>query len=149
MKVANMQSLSVRGTDVKVNIRRNMRVFGTTEVKADLLHWCDNLPSTFVHSFDVVIAADCTFFSNSHSALARSVKSLLRKSCDSQALFFNPERGGSLNAFLQTARDLHLNVEVKEQYDACVWSIHQSLMMGETQRWCNYDTDHCYPLLAV
>ncbi|MCO5581573.1 hypothetical protein L7F22_035461 [Adiantum nelumboides] len=134
---------------VKVNIRRNVQVFGTTEVKAHLLNWGDNLPSTFVHSFDIVIAADCTFFRESHLALACSVKGLLKNSGDSQALLFNPQRDGSLHAFLQIARDLRLSVDLKEQYNASVWSIHESLMKGETQRWCNYDMDHCYPLLAV
>lgn len=134
---------------VKANIRRNSKAFGTTKVTACVLHWCDNVPSTFEQCFDIVIAADCTFFRASHTALARSVKDLMKRCSASQALFFNPQRDGSLNCFLQTAKSMKLNVDLKEQYDASLWSLHQDLVKGDVPGWCNYDTDHCYPLLAT
>lgn len=134
---------------VKHNIQRNSEAFGKTEVSACVLRWCKELPSTLEQNFDIVVAADCTFFSASHIVLACTVKGLLKRSSDSQALFFNPQRNGSLNSFLQIARSLALNVELKEQYDSSLWSIHQNLVKGEVPSWYNYDCDHCYPLQAV
>ena len=90
-----------------------------------------------------------TFFSGSHVDLAQCVKSLLRRSRDSRAFFFNPERGGTLEAFVQQARELGLDAECKDRYDDSVWGAHQRLIQGETSNWTNYSPNHCYPLLTI
>ncbi|KAH7293702.1 hypothetical protein KP509_28G037600 [Ceratopteris richardii] len=134
---------------LRANINRNRKVFRVDEVDGCLLHWSNDVPAELRYNIDIVIAADCTFFSDMHSALASSVKLLLKRSSESSALFFNPQRDGSLNSFLETARGMGFSVQLIERYDPSVWSIHESLMKGESSAWYNYDMDHCYPLLAV
>lgn len=133
---------------VKANTRRNSHLFGTTEVTACVLNWSDNVPSMLEERFDIVVAADCTFFRASHAALACRVKDLLKRCSASLAMFFNPQRDDSLNSFLQTARSTQLNVDLNEKYDVLLWRLHQDLVKGDVPEWRNYDTDHCYPLLA-
>lgn len=134
---------------LEYNIMANLEGFGKTKVRSSILRWDKELSSSLRHSFDIVIAADCTFFKASHTDLANSVKGLLKRSRDCKAFLFNPKRNGSLNSFVQVAKELRLSVELVEKYDDHVWVLHQSLLTEHSSSWPNYSPDHCYPVLAV
>lgn len=88
-----------------------------------------------------------TFFKEFHSALAQTVKCLLNPLGPSEALFFGPKRGDSLDNFLKEIKDTGLHYGITENYDAEVWKRHQRFLSGDDS-WPNYEMDHCYPLLV-
>uniref|UniRef100_A0A2P2J5X8 Calmodulin-lysine N-methyltransferase n=1 Tax=Rhizophora mucronata TaxID=61149 RepID=A0A2P2J5X8_RHIMU len=109
------------------------------------LHWDEEI-SSISNSFDVVVASDCTFFKDFHRSLACTVKLLLRKAGPSEAIFFSPKRGDSLDKFLKIVEEYGLHFSVTENYDTEVWRLHQGFMNGDNS-WPAYEPDHCYPLL--
>lgn len=88
-----------------------------------------------------------TFFKEFHADLVRTVKLLLKEAGSSEALFFSPKRGNSLDKFLDEASKQGLKYSIVENYDAEVWKRHESLLTGDGS-WPNYEKDHCYPLLV-
>ncbi|XP_047317836.1 calmodulin-lysine N-methyltransferase [Impatiens glandulifera] len=133
---------------IQHNINVNSDVFGSTEVTSMLLHWneCDTVDIS--GTFDVIVASDCTFFKEFHKGLARTVKSLLRRDSASEAIFFNPKRGDSLDKFITEIKENGLQFTLTENYDPEVWKLHQEFVDGtNNESWPNYQTDHCYPLL--
>lgn len=88
-----------------------------------------------------------TFFKEFHSGLAQTVKCLLNPLGPSEALFFGPKRGDSLDNFLKEIKDIGLHYGITENYDAEIWKRHQRFLSGD-ESWPNYETDHCYPLLV-
>lgn len=87
---------------------------------------------------------DSTFFEEFHNALACTVKLLLRNDGSSEAIFFSPKRGDSLEKFLEKIEENGLHFSITENYDTEVWKRHQGFMDNS---WPGYDKDHCYPLL--
>lgn len=90
---------------------------------------------------------DSTFFKEFHKGLACSVKFLLRNAGTSEAIFFSPQRGNSLDKFLEEIEENGLHFCVTENYDTEVWMRHQRFMNGDNS-WPSYEKDHCYPLLV-
>ncbi|CAL9076215.1 unnamed protein product [Musa textilis] len=132
---------------IQHNISLNAQVFGATKVQSMILHWNQDLVSDVLSSFDVVVASDCTFFLQFHESLACTVKSLLKRSEASEAIFLSPKRGDSLVKFIEKIKEIGLDYKLLENYDTHVWNIHQKLLKGDDSTWANYDPDHCYPLL--
>ncbi|RWW25617.1 hypothetical protein GW17_00010031 [Ensete ventricosum] len=132
---------------IQHNISVNAQVFGATKVQSMILHWNQDLVSDVLSSFDVVVASDCTFFKQFHESLACTVKSLLKRSEVSEAIFLSPKRGDSLVKFIEKIKEIGLDYELLENYDTNIWNIHQKLLKGDDSTWANYDADHCYPLL--
>eukprot|EP00268_Persea_americana_P013877 TRINITY_DN16149_c0_g1_i1.p1 TRINITY_DN16149_c0_g1~~TRINITY_DN16149_c0_g1_i1.p1 ORF type:complete len:144 (-),score=29.41 TRINITY_DN16149_c0_g1_i1:716-1147(-) len=130
------------------NIQANAGVFGETTVKSMILHWKTEQSSNVLNTFDVIIASDCTFFKEFHEGLAHTVKSLLKHSETSEALFLAPRRGDSLDKFLEKIGETGLKFEVVEIYDCKVWKLHLKFLNGDDSSWPNYDKDHCYPILV-
>ncbi|KAK8607457.1 hypothetical protein V6N13_053192 [Hibiscus sabdariffa] len=64
----------------------------------------------------------------------------------SEAIFFSPKRGNSLDKFLVEIKENGLLSSVTEIYDTEVWKCHQRFMNGD-ESWPGYEKDHCYPLL--
>lgn len=89
-----------------------------------------------------------TFFKEFHEGLARMVKSLLKYSEGSEAIFLSPKRGDSLDKFLENIMKTGLQYELVEKYDTRVWNLHQNFLKGGDTSWPNYLEDHCYPLLV-
>jgi hypothetical protein len=89
-----------------------------------------------------------TFFKQFHRSLARVVKSLLKHSEASQAIFMSPKRGDSLNKFLEIIKEYGLRYELIENYDPTVWNLHKKYATGDDRSWPNYNEEHCYPLLV-
>ncbi|XP_010266795.1 PREDICTED: calmodulin-lysine N-methyltransferase [Nelumbo nucifera] len=132
---------------IQRNIDANSRAFGDTKVKSMILHWNQEQGSNVPDTFDIIVASDCTFFKKFHEGLARTVKSLLKQSADSEAIFFSPKRGDSLSKFLEKVKEIGLQFGITENYDQQVWKLHQRFSDGDNF-WPNYEKDHCYPLLV-
>jgi calmodulin-lysine N-methyltransferase len=133
---------------IQRNISANSASFGDTKVESSMLHWDHQHVSHLSNSFDIIIASDCTFFKEFHKGLAQTVKLLLKNS-NSQALFFSPKRGDSLDKFLAEVKEFGLRSSVDEVYNTQIWTRHQELIDGENKSsWPNYEKDHCYPLLV-
>ncbi|WVZ56191.1 hypothetical protein U9M48_006759 [Paspalum notatum var. saurae] len=133
---------------IQKNISINAERFGETKVKSMILHWDKEQASEILNTFDIVVASDCTFFKQFHVSLAQTVKSLLKHSATSQAIFLSPRRGDSLDKFLGIIKENGLSCEVIENYDHTVWDLHNKYVAGEDRTWPNYDKEHCYPLLV-
>jgi len=101
-----------------------------------------------LNTFDIIVASDCTFFKQFHQILAQTVKSLLKHSATSQAVFLSPKRGDSLDKFLGIIKENGLNCELIDNYDPTVWNLHKKYEAGDDKTWPNYDKEHCYPLLV-
>ncbi|KAH9662712.1 calmodulin-lysine N-methyltransferase [Citrus sinensis] len=132
---------------IQRNVDANSGAFGGTTVKSMTLHWNQDDFPYIVDTFDVIVASDCTFFKEFHKDLARIIKFLLKKVGPSEALFFSPKRGDSLDKFLEEIEGNHLHFSIIENYNAEIWKRHQMLMSGD-ESWPNYDKDHCYPFLV-
>ena len=102
------------------------------------------LPLSFT---DVICHMDSTFFKDFHNGLAQIVKCLLGKVRPSEAIFFSPKRGDSLDKFLEKIKESNLCFSITENYDAEIWKRHNQLMNGDGS-WPSYGKDHCYPLLV-
>ncbi|OEL34571.1 Calmodulin-lysine N-methyltransferase [Dichanthelium oligosanthes] len=133
---------------IQKNISINAEAFGETKVESMILHWDKEQASEILNTFDIIVASDCTFFKQFHESLARTVKSLLKHSATSQAIFLSPKRGDSLDKFLGTVKENGLNCELIENYDPTVWNLHKKYVAGDDRTWPNYDKEHCYPLLV-
>ncbi|XP_020260486.1 calmodulin-lysine N-methyltransferase isoform X1 [Asparagus officinalis] len=133
---------------IQRNINFNVGIFGNSKVNSMLLHWNQNQATDFLNSFDIIVASDCTFFKEFHESLAHTVKSLLKYSETSEAIFFSPKRGDSLFKFLDVIADFGLQFELVENYDDVVWNLHQKFLHGNDSSWPNYTKDHSYPFLV-
>ncbi|XP_066383186.1 calmodulin-lysine N-methyltransferase-like isoform X2 [Miscanthus floridulus] len=133
---------------IQKNISINAETFGETKVKSMILHWDKEQASEILNTFDIIVASDCTFFKQFHEGLARTVKSLLKHSATSQAIFLSPKRGDSLDKFLGIIKENGMRCELIENYDPTVWNLHKKYVAGEDRTWPNYDKEHCYPLLV-
>uniref|UniRef100_A0A0E0CXW3 Calmodulin-lysine N-methyltransferase n=1 Tax=Oryza meridionalis TaxID=40149 RepID=A0A0E0CXW3_9ORYZ len=129
------------------NISINTETFGQTKVNSMVLHWDVEQASEMNSSFDIIVASDCTFFKQFHQSLVRVVKSLLKPSETSQAIFLSPKRGDSLSKFLEVIKKNGLTCELIEKYDPTVWNMHKKYVSGDNRSWPNYNEEHCYPLL--
>ncbi|KAJ4714197.1 Calmodulin-lysine N-methyltransferase [Melia azedarach] len=132
---------------IECNINANSGAFGSTNVKSMTLHWNQEDVSNIVDTFDVIVASDCTFFKEFHKDLAQIIKLLLKKMGPSEAIFFSPKRGDSLDKFLEEIAENNLHFSIKENYDAEVWRRHQ-MFTNEDNSWPSYNKDHSYPLLV-
>ncbi|KAK6288199.1 hypothetical protein POUND7_014378 [Theobroma cacao] len=131
---------------IQHNINMNSGAFGDTRVKSMNLHWHQKEISNLSHTFDVIVASDCTFFKEFHKDLARITQLLLKNAGPSEAIFFSPKRGNSLDKFLEEIQDNGLLFSITESYDTEILRRHQCFMNGYDS-WPGYEKDHCYPLL--
>ncbi|XVF18039.1 hypothetical protein REPUB_Repub10bG0177100 [Reevesia pubescens] len=131
---------------IQHNIKINSGAFGDTRVKSMKLHWHQKEISNLSHIFDVIVASDCTFFKEFHKDLARITQLLLKNDGPSEAIFFSPKRGNSLDKFLEEIEENGLFFSITESYDTEIWNRHQQFMNGDDS-WPGYEKDHCYPLL--
>lgn len=116
-------------------------------MKSRMLHWNQEELSDISNSFDIIVASDCTFFKEFHKGLVQTVKCLLSKEGPSEAIFFGPKRGNSLDEFLMEVKESGLQFTIDEIYHTEVWRRHQSFIDNDAL-WPNYEKDHCYPLLV-
>ncbi|EPS62017.1 hypothetical protein M569_12776, partial [Genlisea aurea] len=134
---------------VQSSIEANSASFGDTKVISMVLHWGGTLESELLSgAFDVIVASDCTFWEESHAALAGTIGRLLKRDASSEAMVFSPKRGDKLDKFLVEAEEAGLKSSVTEVYDVGIRRKHESFCNGGDRiSWPNYEPDHCYPLL--
>lgn len=133
---------------IQRNIDLNAATFGKAKVSSMLLHWNQTQAVDILNTFDIIIASDCTFFKEFHESLACTVKSLLKYSETSEAIFLSPRRGNSLYTFLDVIKGFGFHYDLVEKYDDTVWDLHLKFLNGSDSSWPNYDENHSYPLLA-
>ncbi|KAK9136480.1 hypothetical protein Syun_015810 [Stephania yunnanensis] len=109
-----------------------------------ILHWNEELDSnTSNNTFDIIVASDCTFFKEFHEGLANIIKSLLKPSAASQAIFFSPRRGDSLDKFLEKVKEAGLHFTIADNYDEVIWERHQKFLLVDTGMWKNVQMLSC------
>ncbi|KAI3981595.1 hypothetical protein MKX01_007515 [Papaver californicum] len=132
---------------IQRNINANSAAFADSKVKSMMLHWNQEQDPEVLDKFDIIVASDCTFFKEFHKGLAKTVRSLLKSSKASEAIFLNPKRGNSLDKFLEKVNEIGMHHSITENYDKEVWQHHQKFLHGDDS-WPNYEKDHSYPLLV-
>lgn len=65
------------------------------------------------------------------------------------ALLFNPQRGGTLNMFVEVATQTGLRAEVKESFIDHLDLKNERLKGGECSDWPGYTEEHCLPKLLI
>ncbi|XP_021635945.1 calmodulin-lysine N-methyltransferase isoform X4 [Hevea brasiliensis] len=104
-------------SDIQHNMDTNSGAFGSTKVRSMTLNWDQAEASNISNTFDVIVASDCAFFKEFHKGLAFAVKLLLRNAGISEAIFFSPRRGNSLDKFLEEIEENGMHFCVTENYD--------------------------------
>ncbi|XP_057994182.1 calmodulin-lysine N-methyltransferase isoform X3 [Hevea brasiliensis] len=102
---------------IQHNMDTNSGAFGSTKVRSMTLNWDQAEASNISNTFDVIVASDCAFFKEFHKGLAFAVKLLLRNAGISEAIFFSPRRGNSLDKFLEEIEENGMHFCVTENYD--------------------------------
>jgi len=131
------------------NIARNRAGFKTQSVRAELLHWGDYTGG--LGPFDIVIAADCTFFSNFHCGLVSTLLHALSSFPSSTAFVLSPPRHGTLDHFAELARqEGGMETNLSEKYNEQVWRRHVELVESQgtpNMGWAEYQLETCFPLM--
>ena len=91
--------------------------------------------------FDLVIAADCLFFSDFHEDLLWTLSHALRE--NGVVLLLQPRRSGTMHAFVQKAQVDGFEVEEIANFNAAASVLHEQYLAHEKA----YDPDIHYPLL--
>ena len=130
--VSNLQSI----------IHRNM----LSDVTAEVVVWKDIIVSSeyrhLKERFDVILCADCLFFTEVHKELIALLLYLTK--LNSKVYVFSPERNGTMKQFSILAEN-HFIVEVSEKYLDIVSEKHESFKNNS----CAYDPDIHYPKLMT
>ena len=92
--------------------------------------------------FDVILCADCLFFSEVHQQLIILLLFLMK--LDGKVIMFAPERAGTLKGFCDSANG-SFDIEVSENYLSVVWDKH--LLLRDTLSI--YEPDIHYPKLIT
>uniref|UniRef100_A0A164W0Z9 Calmodulin-lysine N-methyltransferase n=1 Tax=Daucus carota subsp. sativus TaxID=79200 RepID=A0A164W0Z9_DAUCS len=129
---------------IQHNIDANSGAFGPSKVKSLMLHWNKEEISDISNKFDIVVASDCTFFTEFHKGLVQTLVNLLKSEGPSTAIFFSPKRGDTFDKFVAEVKEIGLHYSIDEIYDTEIWRQHQDFVRGDDS-WPNYDKDHCYP----
>ena len=114
-------------------------------VTAQMVIWNNKIinSTTYGHlkgRFDVIICADCLFFSETHQALILLLVYLLKS--NGVVYMFAPERNGTMQAFCDLARE-HFRIEVSDNYLSIIWEKHIALI----DKLEEYNPDIHYPKL--
>ena len=113
-------------TNLNRIISRNQSSFGKTCVTGQIFTWDEHrISSDFMDRFDVIICADCLFFTEVHESLIAVLKSLLRPT--GKIYMFAPERSGTLQQFCSIAMK-RFHVEVTDRYLDVVWHKHEQYL---------------------
>lgn len=122
------------------------KLLNSSNVDTLLLEWNEDIAVNkkvqhLAKSFDVIISADCLFFTNFHKALLNTIQFLLAS--DGIGIFFAPRRSGTLDKFVESAKKI-FDVKVEEHYDEDIWMKYQ----GFKQTIDNFNEDLHYPILV-
>ena len=123
-------------------IANNVSLTGNN-VSAEVMVWDQSFldgPSAHDSSFDYILCADCTFFTEFHLELAKVILKVMKST--GEAIIFAPKRNGTLEQFCVVARKF-FDVQVINTYDNVVWLKHITLQRTDEQ----YEVDLHYPLM--
>eukprot|EP00041_Stephanoeca_diplocostata_P015956 m.309864 g.309864 ORF g.309864 m.309864 type:complete len:318 (+) comp20204_c0_seq7:61-1014(+) len=127
-------------------VKANSASFKTTLVDSQVLVWnrADKLEER-ANRFDVVIAADCLFFTDYHIDLLHVLVTLLKPR--GHAIIIGPHRAGSLRSFMRLAENSRVvRVELIEHFNDEVMTRHADAV--REHRASNvYDPDIHQPVL--
>ena len=131
--------------NLNVMLDANKSKLLSSNVDTLLLEWNENIEADqntqhLANSFDVIISADCLFFSKFHKALLNTIKFLLAPG--GIGIFFAPKRSGTFDKFVELAGEV-FDITVEENYDEDIWLKYQ----GYKQTIENFNEDLHYPLL--
>ena len=129
-----------------VNLQSIVNHNSLRAVIAESVVWKDgDLHEEYQHlrtRFDIILCADCLFFTQSHKQLIDLLLYLLKPS--GKVYMFAPERDGSLRQFCSLA-DSGFHIEVLENYLDIVWKKHVTCMESLSV----YNPDIHYPKLIT
>ncbi len=128
--------------NLKAMLAANCEQMKEVQVSANKLVWDEAVLDLECPKFDYVLCADCLFFTDLHSCLAKLIHRLLGHG--GKALLFNPHRSGTLLKFIELVRDMEVNVI--DKYDQEVWDIHQELCRRDGG---HYKPDIHYPIMVT
>lgn len=124
-------------------IYQNKPLFGSTVVSSERLLWVENCALSDLESqFDIIISADCLFFTECHSDLLYVMETLLKD--NGSAIIMAPQRKDTLNLFCSKAMSQFRVTEI-ENYDLTMWSRHLLAKKQDPM----YDEDIHYPVLLL
>lgn len=124
-------------------IYQNKPLFGSTVVSSERLLWVENCALSDLESqFDIIISADCLFFTECHSGLLHVMETLLKD--NGSAIIMAPQRKDTLKLFCSKARSQFRVAEI-ENYDLTMWSRHLLAKKQDPM----YDEDIHYPVLLL
>lgn len=129
-----------------VNLQSIVNHNSLRTVIAESVIWKDgDLHEEYQHlraRFDIILCADCLFFTQSHKQLIDLLLYLLKPS--GKVYMFAPERDGSLRQFCSLA-DSRFHIEVLENYSDIVWKKHVTCVESLSV----YNPDIHYPKLIT
>merc|ERR1712150_237891 len=127
-------------TNIASIIDRNYVTADNCNVDARTLVWSENSEgyADLKNQFDLVICADCTFFTELHKALLETIKFILKP--EGEVIILSPQRSGTLNQFIPKAEEI-FTVKVRENYNDSIWERHTNALNNPL-----YDPDIHYPL---
>lgn len=110
------------------------------KVNCSVLKWenVDKIEDT--NRYDCILSADCLFFESARSFFVQALWQCMKSS--GFGLIMAPKRGETLNKFIEEARQIGFDCNVKKRYNSLVWQKHLTLM--ETNL---YEEDIHYPVL--
>lgn len=105
-----------------------------------VLKW-ENSDIDRLERYDIILVADCLFFDEVREDLVRTIGAHLAD--DGTAHVMAPQRGDTLDRFVNASRRLGFDCAKYERYDDVVWERHLQLLNSNT---C-YDPSLHYPIL--
>lgn len=136
---------SVRNLQLIIN--HNQLSTNSLPVKAEVVVWENtDLSDTYENlreRFDVVLCADCLFFTDVHEGLISLLNHLLKPSTG-KVIMFAPLRNGTLTVFRDLA-EKYFDIETSDDYLSVVSRKH-ALFLNDS---CKYDQDIHYPLMLT
>lgn len=124
-------------------IYQNKPLFGSTDVSSERLLWVENCNLSDLESqFDLIISADCLFFTEYHMGLIHVIDTLLKD--NGSAIIMAPQRKDTLKSFCRKAVS-QFSVSEIENYDSTIWARH----LLAKKRDPMYDEDIHYPVLLL
>ena len=132
--------------NVKEMVKANTTNFNKVAVTAEVLVWDETFLDSDFCQFDFVLCADCFFFTDLHSCLARVLGKVLAPG--GTALLYSPHRNGTLLSFVELIeKQGDMEVQVEDIYDQQIWRRH--LHLSSDQNSPGYKPDLHYPALVT
>uniref|UniRef100_A0A1B0AV13 Calmodulin-lysine N-methyltransferase n=1 Tax=Glossina palpalis gambiensis TaxID=67801 RepID=A0A1B0AV13_9MUSC len=110
--------------------------------KCSVLKWEDKdaRAANEACKFDIILSADCLFFDDARSALVDTIWYYLSRT--GTALIMAPQRGKTMNLFIEVSVARGFLVNITQRYNETIWKRHMEL-----KRCPHYDEDLHYPFL--